>query len=93
MRDDEPVVVPIDGELDLHTFNPREVKPLLGDYLAACREKGILSVRVVHGKGVGTLRQTVHGVLDKMAMVESYRLAGPGAGDWGATLVVLKALK
>ena len=37
----EPVEVPINGMLDLHTFDPREVKDLVPDYLDACREKGI----------------------------------------------------
>ena len=52
-----PVEMPIDGTLDLHTFQPRDVKTLLPDYFQACREKGILQVRVVHGKGTGAVRQ------------------------------------
>jgi DNA-nicking Smr family endonuclease len=42
----EPVELPIDGILDLHTFRPQEVKDLLPEYLMACREKGILEVRI-----------------------------------------------
>lgn len=86
----KPVELPIDGELDLHTFRPQEVASLVRDYLAECRERGILEVRVVHGKGTGALRRTVHATLDRIEWVRSYRLAGEGAGEWGATLVWLE---
>ncbi len=89
-EDPQPVEVPIDGTLDLHTFHPREVKDLVPDYLMACRERGILQVRIVHGKGTGQLRLTVHAVLDRLEDVESYRMGGTGEGSWGATLVFLK---
>ena len=85
-----PIEVPIDGTLDLHTFHPRDVKTLVPEYLSECRAKGILEVRIVHGKGTGALRETVHAVLGKLPEVESFRLAGEDRGSWGATLVVLK---
>ena len=93
--DDKPFItgaveIPIDGMLDLHTFQPRELKTLLPDYFQACRDRGIYDVRIVHGKGTGTLRRSVHALLNRMRGVESYRLGGMGEGGWGATLVVLK---
>jgi DNA-nicking Smr family endonuclease len=92
MDEIEPIELPIDGVLDLHTFNPRELKGLIPEYLAVCREKGIREVRIVHGKGTGALRETVQAILKKLPEVASYRLAGPEGGGWGATLVVLRPI-
>ena len=86
----EPVHLPIDGTLDLHTFKPGEVPELLEDYFDECTQAGIYTVRIIHGKGTGTLRRIVHSVLEKHPAVESFRLAGHGSGSWGATLVNLK---
>ena len=86
----EPVEIPIDGTLDLHTFQPREVAALVADYIAECRRLNILEIRIIHGKGTGSLRRTVHAVLQKLPEVMSFRLADESAGSWGATLVSLK---
>ncbi len=87
---DEPLQLPIDGVLDLHTFDPREIKDLVPDYLAACQERGILQVRIIHGKGIGNLRRTVHAILAKHLEVVSFTLDHPQYGGWGATLVRLR---
>jgi DNA-nicking Smr family endonuclease len=83
------VRMPIEGTLDLHTFRPADVKELVVDYLAECRARGILEVRIVHGKGTGALRRTVQSVLDRMPEVVSYSTAGGSGGGWGATVVTL----
>ena len=87
---DEPIELPINGVLDLHTFRPSDLGTLIPDYLEACRERGILSVRIIHGKGTGTLRETVHGLLRRQADVAGFRLGDETSGSWGATLVTLK---
>jgi len=85
----EPIAMPVDGTLDLHTFRPREIKDLIPDYLEACRQRGITQVRIVHGKGTGALRRTVHALLGRLSSVETFRTAGPDGGGWGATIVTL----
>jgi hypothetical protein len=85
-----PVEIPVDGVLDLHTFLPAEVKDLVPEYLQACREKGILRVRVIHGKGTGELLRTVQAILGRIPEVESFEQAEPFEGGWGATIVHLK---
>jgi DNA-nicking Smr family endonuclease len=90
MDENGPIEQPIDGVLDLHTFQPREVKDLVADYLKACQERGILQVRIIHGKGIGNLRRTVHALLAKNPEVVSYALDHPQFGGWGATVVTLR---
>jgi DNA-nicking Smr family endonuclease len=88
----EPIELPIDGVLDLHTFHPREVKDLVPDYLAECRARGILDVRIIHGKGTGSLRKSVHAILSRLPEVAAFGLAMEDGGGWGATLVTLQPL-
>lgn len=87
---DEPVLVPITGELDLHTFRPDEISDLLPEYFAECKRRGIRAVRVIHGKGSGALRTGVHRLLDQLPGVASWTWpAGAQSGGWGATWVYL----
>ncbi|NBC15967.1 MAG: DNA mismatch repair protein MutS [Bacteroidetes bacterium] len=85
----KPQDYPIDGVLDLHAFAPSDVGDLVPEYLRVCRERGLLDVRIIHGKGTGTLRRSVHHLLDRLPYVRTYRLADD-ASSWGATLVVLE---
>lgn len=85
-----PLRIPITGELDLHTFRPQEIASLLDDYLAECAKAGLHEVRIIHGKGTGTLRETVHAWLRRSPRVAGFRLGNEHSGGWGATLVQLK---
>ena len=90
--EDEPVPLPVDGVLDLHTFRPQEVKDVVAEYLTECRRRGILRVRIIHGKGIGNLRRTVHTLLERDPIVNEFHLAGGQSGGWGATIAHLKPL-
>ncbi|MGA1867600.1 MAG: Smr/MutS family protein [bacterium] len=88
----EPIRIPIEDFLDLHTFQPKEVPALLEAYLEACYEKQIFRVRIIHGKGTGVLRKKVHSFLQSCPYVHSFSLAPPEDGSWGATIVYLKSV-
>ena len=88
-NDDDIIEYPIDGILDLHTFSPREIKDLVPDYIEACLESEIYQIRIIHGKGTGTLRTIVYSILNTNPHVDSYKLDS-GSSSWGATLVNLK---
>lgn len=87
----KPVKIPIEDNIDLHTFRPQDIPDLLSDYFEACIEAGIYSVRVIHGKGQGILKKRVQSLLKKYSLVKSFGPAPPEAGGWGATLVELKS--
>jgi DNA-nicking Smr family endonuclease len=86
----EPIVIPVDGTLDLHAFRPSDVGDLVPAWIEACREAGLRELRVVHGKGTGALRRKVEAILTRSPLVASFRTAGEDAGGWGATLVTLR---
>ncbi len=88
--DDNVIQMPIDGVLDLHNFSPKDLRHLIPDYLDECRKKNIFQVRIIHGKGIGNLRRTVHAILGRLPEVKGFKLAGEGGGGWGATLVDLR---
>ena len=85
-----PVVLPITGELDLHTFRPEDLGELIPAYLGECAARRLHEVRIIHGKGTGTLRTTVHALLKRSPLVLSYRSGNEHSGGWGATLVTLR---
>ncbi len=93
MREGRIIRIPIEDWIDLHTFRPGEVKPLVDDYLQAASRKGFTEVRIIHGKGTGVLRQIVRSVLEAHPLVISFGDADLQAGGWGATVAVIRAKK
>ena len=89
MSEPPPFEIPLTGELDLHAFSPRDVPSVVEEYVRACRERGILRLRLVHGRGRGVQRAVVRRTLASMTEVVSLSDAPPVAGGWGATIVAL----
>jgi len=87
---DAPVELPMDGILDLHTFRPRDVGALVPEWLAACQERGLLELRIIHGKGIGNLQRSVHAILARHPEVLRFSLASAHFGGTGATIVHLR---
>jgi dsDNA-specific endonuclease/ATPase MutS2 len=88
--DDDPVQLPVEDALDLHTFAPRDVASVVEEYLAAAANHGFHEVRLIHGRGIGVQRAIVRGVLSRHSSVESFADAPAEAGGWGATVVRLR---
>lgn len=87
---EEPVKLPIEEALDLHTFAPKEIASVVEEYLWQCRQAGISEVRLIHGKGTGTQRAVIRRLLMNHPDVLSFADALPQVGGWGATVVRLK---
>ncbi|MDB6168126.1 MAG: Smr protein/MutS2 [Verrucomicrobia bacterium] len=87
---DQPLRLPITGELDLHTFDPRDLNELIPAYLAECAARHLAQVRIIHGKGTGRMRVRVHELLRTSPWVSGYRLGNEFTGSWGATVVTLR---
>lgn len=88
----DPVEIPIDGTLDLHHFSPKDIPDLLNEYIMVCREKNILSIRIIHGKGKGIQRDRVQKILKNHRDVLSFTTPEAFSGGWGATVAELKPL-
>jgi dsDNA-specific endonuclease/ATPase MutS2 len=87
---DEPVPLPIEDAIDLHTFAPRDVASVVEEYLAEAAARGFREVRIIHGRGIGVQREIVRAVLSRHRLVESFMDAPPERGGWGATIVRLR---
>jgi dsDNA-specific endonuclease/ATPase MutS2 len=86
----EPVEIEITDVFDLHTIPPRQVKPVVEEYLREARARGFRVVRIIHGKGRGVQREIVRSVLARTDFVLDWTDAPADAGGLGATIVRLK---
>jgi len=79
----------VDRELRIRHLTVDEAGFRLEQYLNDAFMAGLPSVRIVHGKGEGILRQAVHKMLAKHPLVLCFRLGDYGEGDYGVTIVDL----
>jgi DNA-nicking Smr family endonuclease len=86
----DPVSLPIEDSLDLHSFAPKDVRPVVEEYLKEAAARGFSEVRLIHGRGTGAQRASVQGLLAGHPLVERFFDAPPERGGWGATVVLLK---
>ena len=82
----EPVKLPIEDSIDLHSFQAGEIPDLVEEYLFQAVKKGYREVRIIHGRGVGVQRRMIHSLLEKHPRV----LAFHDVADRGSTVVFLK---
>ena len=93
MSDDpfeQPFRLPITDVFDLHSVSPRDVKPVVEEYLTEAHRLGYKALRIIHGRGIGVQRETVRTILARTPFVESFSDAPAEAGGWGATIVILR---
>ena len=72
MSDGEPFVLPVDGTLDLHAFEPRDVTSVVEEYVNEAHARGLSEIRIVHGRGTGVLRGLVQATLEKHPLVQAF---------------------
>ena len=89
-QQEEPIRIPITDVFDLHSVPPRDVEPIVEEYLEEARKLGFKALRIIHGRGIGVQREIVRSILARTAFVESFADAPAEAGGWGATLVTLQ---
>lgn len=87
---DEPVEIPIEDVLDLHPFQPGDIRDVTLEYLTEARRRGFRQVRIIHGRGIGVQRENVRSVLEQLNWVEEFHDADGSGGGWGATVVLLR---
>ena len=90
MEEPDPIIVPIEDSLDLHTFTPRDVPSVVDEYLTQAALQGFGEVRLIHGRGKGVQRAIVQKLLSRHPLVLDFFDAPAERGGWGATVVLLR---
>ena len=86
--EDEPVEIPIEASIDLHSFAPRDILSVVDEYLRAAGEAGWTDVRLIHGRGKGVQRADIQRLLRDHPLVE--RFWDAPESHLGATVVRLR---
>jgi dsDNA-specific endonuclease/ATPase MutS2 len=89
VQDQDPLRIPIEGQLDLHAFAPRDIPSVVEEYLNEAYAGGLREVRLVHGRGTGVQRGIVQQALDRHPLVSQF--FDDTASHLGATIAILKA--
>jgi DNA-nicking Smr family endonuclease len=91
VSEEDPVPVPIEDSLDLHSFQPRDVLSVVDEYLQEASARGFTEVRLIHGRGIGVQRRSVQSLLAGHPLVAAFADAPEERGGRGATIVRLRA--
>ena len=83
----DPVHIPIESEIDLHSFAPRDIPSVVAEYVAAAAAAGLIEIRVVHGRGRGVQRGVVQAALERHPRVAEFW--DDAAAHLGATIARL----
>jgi DNA-nicking Smr family endonuclease len=86
-RDESAVRIPIESDIDLHAFHPRDIPSVVDDYVTAAYEAGLREVRLIHGRGKGVQRGIVQQRLERHPLVRAFHDASDA--HLGATVAVL----
>jgi dsDNA-specific endonuclease/ATPase MutS2 len=85
---DDPIRIPIEAEIDLHAFAPRDIPSVVQEYIDAAAAAGLVEVRLIHGRGRGVQRGIVQQALDRHPHVVEFR--DDTASHLGATIARLR---
>lgn len=85
--DEDIIKIELEDELDLHHFSPKDAKVVLLEFIEIAAQKGKKQIRIVHGKGISTIKTIVHKELARNSKVLSFHDDG---ANWGATVAFLK---